>query len=236
MPMPHMLQYAIAPCQDRLKCLPFAALQRRFSAKKSMDMQFARNQMVTQQVRAWDVLDLRVLAVFDALPREQFVPELYRRLAFADMQIPLPHSQVMMAPKVEGRLLQALDPQPDESALEIGTGSGFVTACLAKMAGEVLSVDIFPEFTDVAGKTLKNLGVHNAKLETRDGTQLDWLTQRFDIIAVTGSLPAYDNLYAEWLNLGGRLFVIVGQPPVMEALLITRVREDAWSRESLFET
>ncbi|MGH8307185.1 MAG: protein-L-isoaspartate O-methyltransferase family protein [Gammaproteobacteria bacterium] len=201
-----------------------------------MDTQFARNQMVTQQVRAWDVLDLRVLAVFDALPREQFVPELYRKLAFADMQIPLPHGQVMMAPKVEGRLLQALDPQPDESALEIGTGSGFVTACLSKMAGEVLSVDIFREFTDAAGKTLKGLGVHNAKLETRDGTQLDWLAQRFDVIAVTGSLPAYDKHYAERLNVGGRLFVIVGQPPVMEALVITRVREDAWSRESLFET
>ncbi|MGH8396669.1 MAG: protein-L-isoaspartate O-methyltransferase family protein [Gammaproteobacteria bacterium] len=201
-----------------------------------MDTQFARYQMVTQQVRAWDVLDLRVLAVFDALPREQFVPELYRKLAFADMQIPLPYGQFMMAPKVEGRLLQALDPRPNESALEIGTGSGFVTACLAKMAGEVLSVDIFPGFIDAAGKTLKDLGVHNAKLETRDGTQLDWLTQRFDVIAVTGSLPTYQDIYARHLNVGGRLFVITGELPVMEALLITRVSESAWSRESLFET
>ncbi len=201
-----------------------------------MDTQFARNQMVTQQVRAWDVLDLRVIAIFDSLPREQFVPERYRKLAFADMQIPLAHEQVMMAPKVEGRLLQALVTQPDESALEIGTGSGFVAACLARMAGEVLSVDIFPNFTDAADKTLKALGMHNVRLETRDGTQLDWLTQRFDVIAVTGSLPVYDKQYAERLKLGGRLFVIVGQPPVMEALLITRVGEDAWSRESLFET
>ncbi|MGA9853523.1 MAG: protein-L-isoaspartate O-methyltransferase [Gammaproteobacteria bacterium] len=201
-----------------------------------MDTQFARNQMVTQQVRAWDVLDLRVLTVFEALPRERFVPERYRKLAFADMQIPLPHGQVMMAPQVEGRLLQALDPQADESALEIGTGSGFVTACLAKMAGEVLSVDIFAEFTEAAGKTLKDIGIHNVQLETRDGSRLDWLTQRFNLIVVTGSLPAYDKLYAERLDVGGRLFVIVGQPPVMEALLITRVGEDAWSRESLFET
>lgn len=201
-----------------------------------MDIPFARNQMVGQQVRAWDVLDLRVLALFEDLPREQFVPERYRKLAFADMRIPLPHAQVMMPPKVEGRLLQALDPQPDESALEIGIGSGFVSACLARMAGEVLSVDIFPEFTATAGKTLKDLGIHNVRLETRDGTQLDWLSQRFDAIAVTGSLPMYENTYAKHLNVGGRLFVIVGESPVMEALLITRVAEDAWSRESLFET
>lgn len=201
-----------------------------------MDIQFARNQMVSQQVRAWDVLDVRVLTLLEALPREQFVPAAYRKLAYADTQIPLAQGQVMMAPKVEGRLLQALDPQAEESALEIGTGSGFVTACLARLAGEVLSVDIYPDFTATAGKTLSDLGIRNARLETRDGTRLDWLTQRFDVIAVTGSLPTYDKLYAERLNLGGRLFVIAGQPPVMEALLITRVSEDAWSRESLFET
>lgn len=201
-----------------------------------MDTQFARNQMVQQQVRAWDVLDPRVLEILESLPREQFVPPAYRKLAFADTSIPLPHDQVMMAPKVEGRLLQALNPQPHESALEIGTGSGFVTACLAKMAGEVLSVDLYPDFTDTAGKTLRGLGIRNARLETRDAVQLDWLSQRFDVIAVTGSLPEYDPRYAERLTLGGRLFVIVGQAPVMEALLITRVAETAWSRESLFET
>ena len=201
-----------------------------------MDSQFARYQMVSQQVRAWDVLDLRILNLLEALPREQFVPAAYRKLAFADTQIPLDHGQVMMAPKVEGRLLQALDPQAEESALEIGTGSGFVTACLAKLAGEVLSLDIFAEFTASAGRTLASLGIHNAQLETRDATRLDGLTQRFDVIAVTGSLPVYDKNYAERLNVGGRLFVIVGQQPVMEALLITRVAEDAWARESLFET
>jgi protein-L-isoaspartate(D-aspartate) O-methyltransferase len=201
-----------------------------------MDSQFARYQMVSQQVRAWDVLDLRVLNLLEALPREQFVPAAYRKLAFADTQIPLAHGQVMMAPKMEGRLLQALDPQAEESALEIGTGSGFVTACLAKLAGEVLSLDIFMEFTASAGRTLANLGIHNVQLETRDAAGLDGLTQRFDVIAVTGSLPVYDQRYAERLNVGGRLFVIVGQTPVMEALLVTRVGEEAWSRESLFET
>lgn len=201
-----------------------------------MDIQFARDQMVGQQVRAWDVLDRRVLSILEALPRERFVPGRYHDLAFADTCIPLGHGQVMMTPKMEGRMLQALDPQAHDRALEIGSGSGFVTACLAKLAGEVLSVDIHPEFTALAGKTCKSLGIGNARLETRDGSTLDWLAAHFDVIAVTGSLPVYDTRYAEHLSIGGRLFVIVGQSPVMEALLITRVTEEAWSRESLFET
>ncbi|MGH8280379.1 MAG: protein-L-isoaspartate O-methyltransferase family protein [Gammaproteobacteria bacterium] len=201
-----------------------------------MSYQFAREQMVKQQVRAWDVLDPRVLDVLDALPREEFVPQAYRGLAYADTQIPLPHGQAMMAPKVEGRLLQALDPQPQETTLEIGTGSGFVTACLARLAHTVFSVDIFPEFTAGAAGTLKQLGIGNLQLETRDATQLTWATQRFDLIAITASLPAYDRKYGDRLTVGGRMFVIVGQPPIMEALLITRVAEDAWARESLFET
>lgn len=201
-----------------------------------MDTELARAQMVKQQVRAWDVLDLRVLDLLDVLPRDQFVPPAYRKLAYADTQIPLAHGEVMMAPKVEGRLLQALDPQADESVLEIGTGSGFVTACLARLAGEVLSLDMHADFTAGAGRLLVDLGIRNATLETRDATRLDGIPRRFDLIAVTGSLPAYDARYAERLNVGGRLFVIAGQPPVMEALLITRVTETAWAHESLFET
>ena len=218
------------------KALNLCTLHVQFSLVNPMDTQFARNQMVGQQVRAWDVFDQRVLTILATLPREQFVPERYRNLAFADTCLPLAHAQVMMTPKVEGRLLQSLDPRPDESVLEIGTGSGFIAACLARMAGELLSVDIFADFTETAGKTLTALGIRNARLETRDGVQLDWLTQRFDVIAVTGSLPAYDPCYAEHLQVGGRLFMIVGQSPVMEALLVTRVAENAWSRESLFET
>ncbi|MDE2234964.1 MAG: protein-L-isoaspartate O-methyltransferase [Gammaproteobacteria bacterium] len=201
-----------------------------------MDIQYLRNQMINQQLRAWEVLDRRVLSIIAAMPRDQFVPPAYRQLAFADTQIPLAHEQVMMAPKVEGRMLQALDPQADDSVLEIGSGSGFISACLAKLGGEVLSVDIFPDFTAGAGKILRDLGIYNVRLETRDGTQLDWLEQRFDVIAITASLPVYEESYAGHLNIGGRLFVITGEPPVMEALLVTRVAEDAWSRESLFET
>lgn len=201
-----------------------------------MDIQFARNQMVGQQVRAWDVLDARVLRLFLAMPREQFVPEAYRRFAFADMPIPLAHGQTMMTPKMEGRMLQALAPQPDERVLEIGTGSGFMSACLARMASEVLSVDIFPDLTDTADKTLREFGIRNVRLETRDATQLDWLTEQFDVIAVTGSVPDAAMIPAGHLTIGGRLFVIEGRSPVMDALLLTRVAENDWSRQSLFET
>src|SRR5690348_4635622 len=201
-----------------------------------MDMHAARNQMVQQQLRTWEVLDLRTLAVFEALPRDKFVPEAYRNAAYGDLQIPLPHGEVMLTPKMEGRLLQALDPQPEESVLEIGTGSGYFAACLAKLAREVLTVDIHPDFVEAAGKTLKSLGQKNVQLETRDGTRLEWLNARYDVIAVTGSLPVYDPAYEQRLNVGGRLIVIVGKSPVMDVQLVTRTAEDAWTRDSLFET
>jgi protein-L-isoaspartate(D-aspartate) O-methyltransferase len=174
--------------------------------------------------------------VFDALPRDKFVPESFRNLAYADASIPLPHGELMMSPQLEGRALMALAPKGGDRILEIGTGSGYFAACLGKLAGEVLSVDIHPDFTEDAGKTLKGLGLKNVKLETRDGTRLDWLTGRYDVIAVTGSIPSFDAAYAERLNLRGRLFVIVGRSPVMEAMLVTRTAEDAWTRVSLFET
>ena len=201
-----------------------------------MDIETARTQMVQQQIRAWHVLDARTLSVFETLPRDKFVPEAYRNVAYADAPIPLPHGEWMWIPTIEGRVLQALDPQASESVLEIGTGSGYFAACLAKRAREVFSVDIHPDFIESAGKTLKGLGLKNVRLETRDGTRLDWLEQRYDIIVVTGSLPRYDEAYAERLNVGGRLFVIAGTSPVMEGLLVTRTAEDAWSRRSLFET
>ncbi len=201
-----------------------------------MDMHAARNQMVQQQLRTWEVLDLGILSVFESLPRDKFVPAAYANAAYGDMQIPLPHGEVMPTPKVEGRLLQALAPKAGERALEIGTGSGYFAACLAKLAREVLTVDIHPDFVEAAAKTLKSLGLKNVQLETRDGTKLEWLDGRYDVIAVTGSLPAYDSAYEQRLNLGGRLIVIVGKAPVMEALLVTRTAEDAWTRDSLFET
>lgn len=191
--------------------------------------------MLGQQVRAWEVLDDRILGVLGRTRREFFVPEAYHDLAFADMEIPLAHDQRMMAPKVEGRLLQSLAVGADDAVLEVGTGTGFLTACLSDLASSVLSVDIFSEFTTQARKTLDDVGIRNAELRTEDAFELSE-PDRFDAIAVTGSVPTLDEHFIRMLRPGGRLFVVVGRAPVMEALLITRDDNGTWTRESLFET
>lgn len=201
-----------------------------------MNLELARGNMIAQQIRAWEVLDARVLAVIGALPREDFVPPRYRNLAYADMQIPLPHGQVMMAPKVEGRMLQALAPQPGERVLEIGTGTGYVTALLAGLAGEVVSIDIYEDFAAAASTRLGKLGIANVRLEAGDGLHGWPGCAPYDAIAVTGSLPQRPRDIEEQLAVGGRLFVVVGEPPVEEALLVTRAGDREWSVESLFET
>lgn len=200
-----------------------------------MDLEFARQQMIEQQLRAWEVFDPRVLCAFDELRREAFVPARFRNMAFADMAIPLGHGETMMAPTIEGRMVQALAPQPGERVLEIGTGSGWITAVLAALASEVTSYDIVPEFTAAARQKLEVAGITNALLETRDAASLHGEGQGYDCIAVTGSMPAYDDRFEALLNPGGRLFVITGEAPVMEAHLVTW---DAGGRfvERLFET
>ncbi len=203
---------------------------------QELDMDLAREHMITNQIRAWDVLDPRVLDVLAELHREDFVPERYRNLAFADIEAPIGHGQTMMAPKIEAHLLQALEVEPGESVLEVGTGTGFVTAALAHMGGKVTSVDIIPEFLEPARVRLHKLGFTDVVLEARDSANLNWTGQRYDVIAVTGSLPVLEPSFADKLNIGGRLFVVVGEGPVMEALLLTRVGENEWARESLFET
>ncbi|MBA3562813.1 MAG: protein-L-isoaspartate O-methyltransferase [Gammaproteobacteria bacterium] len=200
-----------------------------------MNIESARRQMVDQQIRAWDVLDERVLDAMLDVPREHFVPPAYRGLAFADIEIPIGHGEFMMAPKVEGRLLQALELTPADSVLEIGTGSGFLSGCISKLVKSVTSIDIRAVFTDHAGQSLRSAGFGNVVLETRDAMQLD-RQRRFDAIAVTGSLPVYDERFQRALSPGGRLFVIAGSLPVMEALLVRRSGEDEWTTESLFET
>jgi protein-L-isoaspartate(D-aspartate) O-methyltransferase len=192
--------------------------------------------MIEQQVRPWDVLDQRVLDVMSTTPREDFVPERYRSLAFADINIPLGHEQVMMAPKTEGRLLQVLDIQPTDSILEIGTGSGYLTACLSRLGNHVTSIEVFPEFREAAAAKLAAHGYRNVTLKDADVANGIGSDTRYDVIAVTGSLPLVHRQFQDNLSVGGRLFVIAGIPPVMEALLITRIDEHNWSRESLFET
>lgn len=202
-----------------------------------MQIDAAREQMVHQQVRAWDVLDPRVLAVLGTVPRERFVPPAYAGLAFADAAIPLGHGEHMLPPKVVGRILQAVAPEPGERALEIGTGSGYLTACLASMCGSVRSIE---RQTDLAGRARSSLaaaGIRNAEIVEGDAFAAGALGGgTWDIIVLTGSLPVDDSRFREYLALGGRLFVVVGEPPVMEARLVTRVSAEQWSTESLFET
>ncbi len=202
-----------------------------------MNIEQARFNMVEQQVRTWDVLDETVLAIMESVPREDFVAEAYHNLAFADIKIPLAGGQLMMPPNVEGRMIQALDVQATDHALEIGTGSGFVTACLSKLAETVTSADINAIFTQAAGEKLAEHGIDNVELETADVLNTNWRDgQRFDVIAVTGSLPAYNDNLAEHLAVGGRMFVITGEDPVMLAQCITRLGESEWQHEDLFET
>jgi protein-L-isoaspartate(D-aspartate) O-methyltransferase len=203
-----------------------------------MDFNLARQNMIEQQIRPWDVLDQRTLDLFEHVHREDFVPAEFRQLALADVNVPLSCGEVTMAPKVEARMIQSLALSAHDKVLEVGTGCAFVTALLASAAGEIHSVDIHAEFTRAAGPKLERCGLGNVSLYTGDAAR-GWHDQApYDVIAVTGSLPldAHLRAFEQELRPGGRLFAIVGRSPVMEALLITRVGENEWARESLFET
>jgi protein-L-isoaspartate(D-aspartate) O-methyltransferase len=202
----------------------------------NMNFERARNNMVEQQVRPWEVLDGSVLNLLETIHREDFVPVRYRKLAFADLNVPMEHGQVMMKPVVEGRMLQALELRPDETVLEIGTGSGFITACLARLAKHVVSVEIFPELHEAAARKLRDQEVHNVDLFCGD-VLADWQPeQAHDVVVVTGSVPHVPEHFRGWVNPGGRLFVITGETPAMEARLLTRLNATEWRDESLFET
>lgn len=201
----------------------------------SMDVEAAREQMIEQQIRAWEVLDNRVLDAIRALPRERFVPEPYRDLAFADTAIPLTHGQQMLTPKLEGKILQALSLGPADQALEIGVGSGYLAACMAHLCARVRCVEIFADIAERATANLRFAAVNNAVVETADALQLQG-GATYDAIAVTGSLPLWDERWRPLLKIGGRMFVVVGVAPIMEAWKITRTGEREWQRESLFET
>ena len=198
-------------------------------------VEFARRQMVAQQIRAWEVFDTGVLEVLSETPRERFVPSAFASLAFAETQIPLGHGQYMMTPTVEGRLLQALKVLPSEDVLEIGTGSGFLAACLSRLARSVTTIDIFPEFTNAAAKKLEREGIRNVTIKTMDAAS-ELPEGPFDAIALTASLPVFDPRFLESLKPGGRLFAIVGDPPVMEARLVVRGSDDRPNATALFET
>jgi protein-L-isoaspartate(D-aspartate) O-methyltransferase len=167
--------------------------------------------------------------------REEFAPLRYRDVAFADSSIPLAHGQTMLPAKVHGRILQALAVGEGDVALEVGAGSGYLSACLGKLASRVRSLEIFPELAEQARANLLAARVNNVSVEAADAMQLNEQSA-YDVIAVTGSLPLYDERFQQALRTGGRLFVVVGQAPIMEAWRVVRVGEREWQRQALFET
>ena len=202
----------------------------------SSNLEQARHNMVEQQVRPWDVLDPKILDILDNTPRDAFTPENYRALAYADTKIPLGNGHFMMHPVVEGRMLQALEIQPEDRVLEIGTGSGYITACLAKLASQVDSIEIDQALSDAAAARLQQQNIYNARLSVGDAvTDFDPATQ-YDVICITGSLFEMRDAYKQALTIGGRLFVILGEDPIMQAHLFTRTDENAWADQILFET
>jgi len=203
----------------------------------TIDYARARELMVEQQVRPWDVLDMAVLDVVGRVPREAFVAEAHRALAYADLELPLGHGAKMMKPVVEGRMLQALQLRPGDSVLEVGTGSGYVSACLGALAREVVSLEVVPELAAAARARLDATGLGtNVRIEVADALQYAGERQ-FDAVCVTGAVAEVPGRFLQWLRPGGRLFVVRGQAPVMEAVRLARADTvNAAATESLFET
>ena len=199
-------------------------------------MEQARFNMIEQQIRPAEVLDPTVLSIIADVPRENFVPADYQQLAYSDTNIPLANGQTMMSPIQEARLQQALNVHPDDEIFEIGTGSGYQTALLAKLGKTVTSIEIDQQLSISAAQKLRQQNITNVTLEVGDASK-GWAAKApYDVIAVTGSLPVMCSDLKQQLNKGGRLFVIVGSEPAMSAMLITRISDDQWSEEELFET
>ena len=200
----------------------------------TIDYAKARETMVEQQVRPWDVLDPRVLDVLATLPREAFVAEAHRNLAYTDISLPLAHGQFMMKPVLEGRSLQSLGVDPTDDVLEIGTGSGYLAACLGRLAREVVSIERHADLADAARARLAAQGIGNVRVEAADAFAWD-APQAFDAICVTGAVDSVPERFLSWLKPGGRLFAVTGRSPAMEAVLVHR-DVNGTRVESLFET
>ena len=195
----------------------------------------AKFNMIEQQIRPWEVLDSQVLAVINEVDRRDFIQDKYKGLAYADCQIPIGTGATMLPPIIEGRMLQSLLIESEDNILEIGSGCGFITACLAKLGGQVLSLDINEEALSLARQNTDHYGLENIEFEAVNVFDCKY-DQAFDVIAVGGSVRKVPENLKQALIVGGRLFIIVGQSPVMQALLITRVSGDEWTTQSLFET
>lgn len=224
-----------AVCPAAARALPFPVPKDRPATAMTTDTSLARENMIEQQIRPWEVLDTRVLDVFRSVDRARYVPEAYRAVAYADVEIPIGEGELMMKPVVEGRMLQALALAGGERVLEVGTGSGYVTACLARLAGSVLSLERHASLAQSATGRLAADGIDNAEVMTADALSGFAPQGRFDAIAVTGAVARIPAGWPDWLAPGGRMFVVRGVAPAMEAVLLTRI--DGHVRtDSLFET
>lgn len=201
-----------------------------------MNIEQARFNMIEQQIRPWNVLDTEILDLLHVVKREQFVPAAYQNLAFADIDIPLPGGESMFAPKIEARFMEELKIRKHESVLEVGTGSGYMAALLAHRAAKVVTVEINPETAELAKQNLARAGVSNATVELGSGAQGWDKGAPYDVIVVSGALEVLPEALLKQVKVGGRIAAIVGQAPVMEASIITRTGESAWSTVKVFET
>ncbi len=201
-----------------------------------MNIEQARFNMIEQQIRPWEVLDPEVLDLLFRVKREEFVPAEHRDLAFADLEIPLGQGQSMMQPKVEARLLQDLALMPTENVYEVGTGSGYLTALLASRARHVTSAEIHPGLHERAAANLRAAGIRNATLLQGDSARAPLAESAFDVIVLGGSTPILPQAFLDRLAPGGRLFAVVGDPPVMKAILVRQPVAGAFQHVELFET
>lgn len=192
--------------------------------------------MIEQQIRTWDVLDPVVLDLFDTVPRERFVSPSQIGLAFADVELPIGQGQTMLSPKVEGRILQAVQIKKTDKVLVVGTGSGYLTALAAALADHVHAVEIYPELSALAEKRIKAQGITNVVLDVADGVEGFAPHAPYDVIIYTGSLEMRAKAAEQMLNVGGRLFAVIGEQPIMEATLTQRVSESAFKHDVVFET
>ena len=202
---------------------------------KDTDLDQARFNMVEQQIRTWEVLDQEILDLLFEIRREEFVPLESRSLAFVDMEIPIGYGQVMLAPKLEARMVQELTLQPSDKVLEIGTGSGYMTALLARRVASVDTVEIIPELSTFAARNLSAHSIHNVKLYVGDGAK-GWNGGPYDAIVLTGSTPILSPAFFDILKPGGRLLAVVGDAPVMKATLFQAMGKKESSEVVLFET
>lgn len=203
-----------------------------------MNFETARHNMIEQQIRPWNVIDPVALDTLEAVPRENYVSDDYKKSAFSDVELPIGHNQVMLFPKIEAKILQSVQIQKTDSVLEIGTGSGYMTALLAHLADKVCTVEIHEELSRQAQERLSSEDFDNITFLIEDAAEGfgDAAEGSYDVIILTGSVPQLPENFKQSLKTGGRLFAVIGSAPVMEATLITRVAADQYSYETLFET